>query len=75
MDRQTERLIWEGLLWQPNWFLQVDCFLHVHLLHVGWKNFFLLRVQYKMACRNRYLGGTEDGQMTPRGYPNFNFNI
>jgi hypothetical protein len=25
-----------------------------------------------MVHRNRYLEGTEDGPMTPRGYPNFN---
>jgi hypothetical protein len=30
------------------------------------------RVQYHMACRNRYLEGTDDGQMAPSGYPNFN---
>ncbi len=33
------------------------------------------RVQYNMACRNRNLEGTEDGQMTPCGYPNFNSYI
>ena len=26
----------------------------------------ILRVQYMMACRNRYFEGTEDRQMTPR---------
>jgi hypothetical protein len=25
-----------------------------------------------MGHRNMYFEGTEDGQMTPRGYPNFN---
>jgi hypothetical protein len=28
--------------------------------------------RYIMGCRNRYSEGTEDGQMTPRGYPNIN---
>jgi hypothetical protein len=28
-----------------------------------------------MACRNRHLEGMEDGQVTPRGYPNFDSNI
>jgi hypothetical protein len=36
---------------------------------------YVLRVQYKMARRNRYLEGMEDGQMTPCGYPNFNSYI
>jgi hypothetical protein len=36
---------------------------------------YVLRVQYKMARRNRYLVGMEDGQMTPREYPNFDFYI
>ncbi len=32
----------------------------------------LLRVQYMMARRNKYFEWMEDGQMTPRGNPNFN---
>jgi hypothetical protein len=32
----------------------------------------ILRIQYMMGRRNRYFKGTEDGQMTPHGYPNFN---
>jgi hypothetical protein len=36
---------------------------------------YILRVQYKLARRNRYLGGTDDRQMTPRGYSNFNSYI
>jgi hypothetical protein len=36
---------------------------------------YVLRVQYKMAHRNRYLEETEDGQITPRGYPNCNFIV
>jgi hypothetical protein len=28
-----------------------------------------------MAHRNRYLEGTDNGQMTPRGYPNFDSYI
>ncbi len=31
--------------------------------------------RYMMGCRNRYFKGTEDGQMTPCGYPNFNSYI
>ncbi len=27
--------------------------------------------RYMMGRRNRYFEGTEDGQMTPPGYPNF----
>ncbi len=33
---------------------------------------YVLRVQYKMERRKRYLEGTGNGQMTPHGYPNFN---
>ncbi len=33
------------------------------------------RVQYMMAHRNRYSEETEDGQMTPHGYPSFNSYI
>jgi hypothetical protein len=36
---------------------------------------YVFRAQYKMARSNRYLGGTDDGQMTPCGYPNFNFYV
>jgi hypothetical protein len=32
----------------------------------------ILRVKYKMGCRNRYSEGRNNRQMTPRGYPNFN---
>ncbi len=28
-----------------------------------------------MTCRNKYFKGTEDKQMTPNGYPNYNFYI
>ncbi len=28
--------------------------------------------RYMMGCRNMYFEGTEDGEMTPHGYPNFN---
>ncbi len=34
-----------------------------------------LRVKYKMECRNRYSEGRNGRQMTPRGYPNFNFYV
>ncbi len=44
----------------------------------GGKWFFVLLTleynRYMVGCRNRYFDETEDGQMTPRGYPNFNFN-
>jgi hypothetical protein len=32
----------------------------------------ILRVQYMMAHMNRYFEGSDNGQMTPRGYPAFN---
>ncbi len=32
---------------------------------------YVLTVQCKMACRNSFFEGTENGQMTPHGYPNF----
>jgi hypothetical protein len=32
----------------------------------------VLRIQYMMARRNRYFEVTDDGQKTPRGYPDFN---
>jgi hypothetical protein len=35
----------------------------------------VIEVQYMMARRNRYFEAMEDGQMTPRGYPNFNSYI
>jgi hypothetical protein len=35
----------------------------------------VLRVKYMIARRNRYSEGMVDGQMTPRGYPNFNFYV
>jgi hypothetical protein len=36
---------------------------------------YVLRVQCKMAYRNRYLEGTDNGQMTQCGYPTFNSYI
>ena len=34
---------------------------------------YVIRVQYKIECRNRYLEeGMDDGQMTPHEYPTFN---
>jgi hypothetical protein len=36
---------------------------------------YVIRVQHKMACRNRYLKWLEDGRMTPSGYPTFNSYI
>ncbi len=33
---------------------------------------YVLRVQYKMECRKKYFEGMGNGQMTPRGYLNFN---
>ncbi len=34
-----------------------------------------LRVKYKMGRKNRYSEGWNDRQMTPHGYPNFNFYL
>jgi hypothetical protein len=34
-----------------------------------------LRVKCKMECMNRFSEGRNDRQMTPRGYPNFNFYV
>jgi hypothetical protein len=36
---------------------------------------YILRLQYKIECRNRYSNGMEDGQMTPRGFPDLNSYI
>jgi hypothetical protein len=33
---------------------------------------FSLNPNFLLAHRNRYLEGTDDGQKTPRGHPNFN---
>jgi hypothetical protein len=33
---------------------------------------FLVEPKFSFAHRNRYLEGTDDGQKTPRGQPNFN---
>ncbi len=32
---------------------------------------YIPRVRFKMACRNWNSEGTDDGQMSPHGYPNF----
>jgi hypothetical protein len=36
---------------------------------------FLVEPKFLLAYRNRYLEGTDNGQITPRGHPNFNFYV
>jgi hypothetical protein len=50
-------------------------FRQVHSLCVGWRNSFsavLLKLNFFLVHRNRYLEGMDDGQKTPRGYLDFN---
>jgi hypothetical protein len=48
------------------------CFMIAELSIGGFGVTDVLRVQYKMERMNRLLERMDNGQMTPRGYPNFN---
>jgi hypothetical protein len=56
-------------------FLQVVPFCQIFGCGRKWFLVLLLYLEYNgymMGRRNRYFKGTEDGQMTPPGYPSFN---